>query len=318
MTETLSTDAPDAAALQRRVAALEEALRAAEARLAALTASEARLQHILDGSDDGGWSRALLHALIDNSPAAISVRDLDGRFVLMNRHHAQLLGRDPAAVVGEIDSDVLPPESLASLRAHDRRLLADGHAIVSEETVVRADDVVTYLSTRFVIRDGDGEPAMFGTISTDISERKRAEEERAALQQHVIDVQRAALHELSTPLMPIAEGVLVMPLIGTMDGPRAHQFTEVLLTGVGAHRAHTVIIDVTGVGVVDTPVADAIVRASQAVKLLGARVVLTGIRPEVASTLVGMGADLGRIVIHGSLQRGIADTLGREAGRRRP
>jgi anti-anti-sigma regulatory factor len=85
---------------------------------------------------------------------------------------------------------------------------------------------------------------------------------------------------------------------------------ETLLEGVAAQRATTAILDITGLQVVDTQVADALVRAARAVRLLGAQVIITGIRPEVAQTLVGMGADLSSIVTHGSLQSGIAFAMG--------
>jgi rsbT co-antagonist protein RsbR len=78
-------------------------------------------------------------------------------------------------------------------------------------------------------------------------------------------------------------------------------------------HAQVAILDITGVPVVDTQVANALLRAAQAVKLLGAQVVLTGIRPEVAQTLVGLGVDLGDIVTRGTLQSGIAFALGRGA-----
>jgi rsbT co-antagonist protein RsbR len=152
-------------------------------------------------------------------------------------------------------------------------------------------------------------------LKVELVERERAEEERKILQEKIISAQRIALQELSTPLIPIADGVAVMPLIGTIDSQRAKEIMETLLRGVGEHRAKTLIIDVTGVQVVDTHVADALVKASQAVKLLGAEAVLTGIRPEVARTLVAMGADLNKIVTHGNLQTGIAYALRRVQGR---
>lgn len=143
----------------------------------------------------------------------------------------------------------------------------------------------------------------------DLSERRRAEEERAALQAQVIEAQRAALHELSTPLIPVADGVVVMPLIGSMDSARAQQVMETLLEGVATHQASIALLDITGLPIVDTQVAHALVRAAQAVKLLGAQVILTGIRPEVAQTLVGMGADLSGMVTLSNLQKGIAYAL---------
>lgn len=262
-------------------------------------------------------SQALLRAVIDNSPAAISVQDPDGRFVLLNTLMKKDLARardgdrEDVNTIGGDGGEASYPEPLTSLSDDDRRTLEAGHPIVTEEDVVRDGEARTFLSTRFLINDAAGTAPMLGTISTDISERKRAEEERAALQRRIIEAQQAALLELSTPLLPIAAGVLLMPLIGAIDAQRAEQFTQVLLTGVAAHRARSVILDVTGAGAVDTHVAESLVRASRAVKLLGAEAVITGIRPDVASTLAGMGANLGSIVVHGSLQSGIAYTLNR-------
>lgn len=149
-------------------------------------------------------------------------------------------------------------------------------------------------------------------FSRDISERRRAAEERLALQEQVIAAQQATLRELSTPLIPITEGVVAMPLIGSIDSARAQLVIETLLSGVAALRARTTILDITGVPVVDTQVANALLRAAQAVKLLGARVILTGIRPEVAQTLVGLGVDLSGMMTRGTLQDGIAEALGRQ------
>lgn len=131
----------------------------------------------------------------------------------------------------------------------------------------------------------------------------------AQARQQIILSQQAALRELSTPLIPLSDEVLLMPLIGMIDALRAQQILETLLQGMTDHRAKTVIMDITGVQIVDTHVANALIQAAQAVRLLGARVVLTGIRPEVAQTLVGLGVDLGTIVTYSSLQSGIANTL---------
>jgi anti-anti-sigma regulatory factor len=100
-----------------------------------------------------------------------------------------------------------------------------------------------------------------------------------------------------------------MPLIGTIDSARAQMVMESLLEGVALYQAETVILDITGVQVVDTQVADAFIRAAQAVRLLGAGVVMTGIQPQIAQTLVQLGVDLSGIQTHGSLQSGIAHAL---------
>jgi rsbT co-antagonist protein RsbR len=149
---------------------------------------------------------------------------------------------------------------------------------------------------------------IFNGLVLDITDRKQAEEaiRQSQIQQEIILAQQASLEELSTPLIPISDTVMVMPLIGSMDSRRAQQVLDTLLHGVAVARAEIAIIDITGVSIVDTQVANALIRAAQAVKLLGAQVMLTGIRPEVAQTLVGLGVDLGMIITRSSLQSGIA------------
>ncbi|MEP7187757.1 MAG: STAS domain-containing protein [Roseiflexaceae bacterium] len=144
-----------------------------------------------------------------------------------------------------------------------------------------------------------------------ITARKQAEQalRQAVIQEEIIRAQQAALAELSTPLLMINDTTMIMPLVGTVDSRRVGQIMETLLQGVATRRASTVILDITGVAIVDTQVADAFIRASQAVSLLGAQVVLTGIRPEVAQTLVQLGVDLHSIITRGTLQDGITYAL---------
>lgn len=147
----------------------------------------------------------------------------------------------------------------------------------------------------------------------DITNRKRAEtdllrQQRLVSEQqdHIIRMQQAALAELSTPLIPISDSVLVMPLIGAVDTVRASNILEALLQGVSDHRPKAVIIDITGVAAVDSQVASGLVQAAQAVRLLGATAIITGIRPDVAQTLVSLGIQLNNFKSFGTLQDGIA------------
>jgi anti-anti-sigma regulatory factor len=150
----------------------------------------------------------------------------------------------------------------------------------------------------------------FGTL-TDMTERKRVEEvyREGLVQQEIIRAQEATLAELSTPLVPINDRVMAMPLIGAVDARRAGRVLEALLEGVAARRARVTILDITGVPRVDAQVAEALVRAARAVQLLGAHMVLSGIRPDVAQTLVELGADLGGIVTVSTLQAAIAHAM---------
>jgi anti-anti-sigma factor len=111
--------------------------------------------------------------------------------------------------------------------------------------------------------------------------------------------------ELSAPLIPIQEGVIVLPLIGHIDEARAEQIHTALLEGVAAHRARVVVIDVTGVPTVDSTLAQVLRQMAQGVRLMGATCVLSGLRPEGAHTLSRLGARLDLMVTRADVQSGI-------------
>jgi rsbT co-antagonist protein RsbR len=119
------------------------------------------------------------------------------------------------------------------------------------------------------------------------------------------------LAEMSTPLIPITDRIMVMPLVGAMDTDRAEQAVETALRGVQAQKAQVVIVDITGIKNISTNVSSILIRMAQALHLLGAQAVLTGIRAEVAAGLVSLGVDLRGIVTRSTLQAGIAYALSR-------
>ncbi|MEH7299078.1 STAS domain-containing protein [Neobacillus drentensis] len=127
--------------------------------------------------------------------------------------------------------------------------------------------------------------------------------------QRTVSLQKIALQELSAPLIPIFDNITVMPLVGTIDTDRAKRIMENLLQGVVKHHAQVVLIDITGVPVVDTMVAHHIIQASEAVRLVGAKCLIVGIRPEIAQTIVNLGINLNQVVTKNSLQKGVAAAL---------
>jgi len=127
--------------------------------------------------------------------------------------------------------------------------------------------------------------------------------------ENTVFLQKMALKELSAPLIPVFENISVMPLIGTIDTERARLIMENLLDGVIEHRSQVVLIDITGVPVVDTMVAHHIIQASEAVRLIGAKCILVGIRPEIAQTIVNLGIDLGKFPTKSTLKKGIESAL---------
>lgn len=155
--------------------------------------------------------------------------------------------------------------------------------------------------------------AIRGTSIRDLSVLKAAQRELVMEREEKLQAQAALLTELSTPLIPLNDQVLVMPLIGSIDSQRARQVLETLLTGIEQRRARTVIIDITGVRLVDSHVASALMQAARATRLLGAQVVLTGIRAEVAQTLVRLGSNLEDLITKSTLQSGIAYAISQKS-----
>ncbi|WP_437275725.1 substrate-binding domain-containing protein [Sorangium sp. So ce375] len=144
-----------------------------------------------------------------------------------------------------------------------------------------------------------------------IKERTRALESLSRRQEALLETIAA----MSSPVVPIARGVLVMPIVGALDTQRSGRFIESMLKEISEHQARVVIIDVTGMAVVDASAAHHLVQAARAAGLLGAEVVLVGISPEAARLMVAQGLDLGAIVTRSTLELGFSYALGKMGGR---
>jgi rsbT co-antagonist protein RsbR len=123
--------------------------------------------------------------------------------------------------------------------------------------------------------------------------------------ERIIREQQEAIRELSTPVLQVRERLLILPIIGVIDPQRARQLTEQLLRGIRTNRAKVVVIDITGVAAMDSQIANHLVQTVEASRLLGATVIVTGLSPEIAQTLVNIGVDLGKMNTVGDLQGGI-------------
>jgi ligand-binding sensor protein/anti-anti-sigma regulatory factor len=139
-------------------------------------------------------------------------------------------------------------------------------------------------------------------LISDMARQKLAAEEQA-------EAMTTLARELSSPVVPVFEGILVLPLIGSIDTRRAQQIMASLLEGIVAHQARVVIIDITGVSTVDTWVANHLIQAIQAAGLLGTESLLVGITPEVAQTIIQLGVDLSGVITRSDLQSGVEYAL---------
>lgn len=125
--------------------------------------------------------------------------------------------------------------------------------------------------------------------------------------ERIIREQQEAMRELSTPVLQVRERLLILPMIGVIDPQRARQLTEQLLHGIRATRGKVVVIDLTGVAAIDSAIANHLVQTVEASRLLGATVIVTGLSPAIAQTLVNIGVDLGKMNTVGDLQGGIEE-----------
>ena len=129
--------------------------------------------------------------------------------------------------------------------------------------------------------------------------------------ERVIAEQQASIRELSTPVLLLRDRLLLLPIIGLIDSDRARQLTEQMLGAIREFRAGVVVMDITGVAAVDSKVANHLIQTVDAARLLGTTVVVTGVSPAIAQTIVTVGVDLSRIQTVGDLQGGLdlADRL---------
>ncbi|MBI4454993.1 MAG: STAS domain-containing protein [Acidobacteria bacterium] len=125
--------------------------------------------------------------------------------------------------------------------------------------------------------------------------------------ERIIRQQQEAIRELSTPVLQVRERLLILPMIGVIDSQRARQLTEQVLRGIRTNRAKVVVMDITGVPAIDSNVANHLVQTVDASRLMGATVIVTGLSPEIAQTLVTIGVDLSKMNTVGDLQGGIEE-----------
>lgn len=240
----------------------------------------------------------LARQLIACSFDCIKVLNLDGRILYMSPGGQELLDIDsPAQWLNKPWVDFWRGTENQSAQAAVETARSggmgrfEGYAATLKGTPKWWDIVVTPL------RNAAGQIERLLAISRDITERKQSNQE--------LRRQEILIRELSTPVLSVEEGLLIVPLIGTVDPDRAQQLTEQLLKAIRANRAQAVVIDVTGVPAIDTSAANNLILTAEAARLLGATVILTGISREIALTLVTLGVQFGNLRTAGDLRSGM-------------
>lgn len=234
---------------------------------------------------------------------AIIILDTNGLVASWNPGSEIILGYRANEIIGQHfsrfysadDIQAGKPQMELDVATAKGRSEDEGWRIKKDEKRFWANEVITPLL------DQAGTLYGFGKVMRDLTERRRAEE-KATLQAREI-------LEISTPVLQIWDGVLMAPLIGTLDSERTQKLMERLLERIVQTNSAVALLDVTGVPTIDTRTAQNLAETTSAVRLLGAQAVLTGVRPAIAQTLAHLGVDLGDITTRASLADGLRVAL---------
>jgi PAS domain S-box-containing protein len=219
-----------------------------------------------------------------------------GTIIETNQVFADMLGYEMSELLGMDGLELVAAESRDLVAEH----IASGYQQLYEATMVRKDG--TKLPVEFLGKMMDYQGRSLRVVAVrDIRSRKRREE--------TIRRQAEEILEVSTPTLKVWDGVVLAPLVGTLDSQRSQRLTEALLNVVVETSSEIALVDITGVPAIDTQTAHHLIEMIAAVRLLGADVVLTGVRPAIAQTLVHLGIDLSGITTRSSLAAGLRDAL---------
>ncbi|XYI01001.1 PAS domain-containing protein [Sorangium sp. So ce1128] len=254
-------------------------------------------------------SSTLLKAIHDRLPLAVWRTDAQGVFTYHRGRGVAETGLAEGQMEGTNVFDVYPPEISASVR--------DALAGKACSEVIDNAHGSYWEGWVLPLRGPDGEIAGTMGFALNVTALRRAEQELQT-KLELIERQQVALRELSTPVIQVWEGVLALPMVGILDSTRAAAVMDDLLEAVARTRSRFAILDLTGIDAIDTATAAYLLSLIRAIRLLGAEGIVTGIRPSVAQTIVGLGVRLEEILTLVNLQAGLRHCITRmqaDAGR---
>lgn len=262
-----------------------------------------------------------LQQLVDGIPDPLFFKDRQHRWTAFNQAFCDMLGRPREELYCRSDPDFFPPDQVAMFQEHDNKVFNTGEGDLNEELVTRSDGTLHVLWTRKTpVRDASGAVvALFGIIM-DVSDHKdylrktTALEAEATRQRAVIEAQERLIDDLVVPVLEVWDGILLLPLVGGLTRGRTEHVVESALQAVSQRATQTVIIDVTGAGILDIEVAELLVRTTRSIRLLGCSSIVVGISPASARALALGGTDLGATIICGTLKQGLALALAERRG----
>ncbi|WP_437811122.1 PAS domain-containing protein [Sorangium sp. So ce1078] len=241
-------------------------------------------------------SDVILRAILGNVDTAVTRMDRDGFCTFHEGKTLPSLGLRPGQFVGMNVFDEPPaPMDMEPMR----------RAVRGELVRTRVEAFGMAWETCIIpLRDARGEPDGAVSFTVDATEAKLREDELKS-RIELIERQQQVIRDLGTPIIEVWDSVLTLPMVGVVDSKRAADVMDDLLAAIVDKRARFAILDLTGVEVVDTKTASYLIELVRAIRLLGAEGVITGIRSNVAQTMVSLGLDLSGIATVGNLRAGL-------------
>ena len=250
------------------------------------------------------FREAFVSTLLDTVRALVVVLDTQGHVVQFNRMCEEVTGYTFAEVKGRPfwDYFLLPEERPGVQEVFDQLRFEALPRSYENHWRTKAGERRLIAWSNSVLLDAQGQVEFLIGTGIDITESRHAAQTLARQAREILEV--------STPVVQVWDGIVVVPLIGSLDSERTQRLMETLLHKIVDTSSPFAIVDITGISVIDTRTAQHLLETATAVRLLGAEMILTGLGPAVAQTLVQLGIDLDSIVTRASLSAGLRYALG--------
>jgi len=273
---------------------------------------EKELKKLRKERDEALFKGTLLDSLLEHIPDSLRIyfKDKESRFLAVSRSKAKDTGLSMEEFVGKTDFDFFPEKEAKVMFEEEKKIMASGKPIIDKVQKIELPDGKEkwFSVTKFPFYDDKGNVIGTFGMSRDITRLKLIELEK----DKKLVAQREELIELSTPVIDVWEGVLTVPILGSLDSERASRVSETLLTQIVEKRASAAIIDISGITAVDSAVADRLIRTAKAVKLVGAEAILTGVGVEIAQTIADLGIDMEGLKTVSTLRDGLRYVISRK------